>query len=173
MTTIEIIFSVISGIISSIIIGVFLHFREERRWGKVKKHFMSHLRTHPSMTQYYIVSILNIEVIDDEDQLIENKDLIETINLMPIRNEQYKELARIFRSIRDKVETLRAQALVIPTFSSEDFHSVDTDLRVIDSYLQKVTFYIPIEEDDPEYHELHKDLKKSLISMLTPTPNIN
>lgn len=162
----EIIVSIVSGIISSIIIGQYILYRDERRWKKTKQFFVSKISGKPYLASYAILSVLKIDPIDYDDTMRTNEDITEEIFAREITSKQYEQLAFSFKAIINDIEIMRAQALALPTFKPDDFHKVDKNLELLRTFTRNAHFFLPIEEEDPEKLELNDSLKKALVALL-------
>lgn len=158
----EALFSLLTGIISAFIYSLILIQWEKKKWQRTRKEFLSKIKGERYLANYEILNILDIDPITDEDGLLDKDDVADIIRDLPITDEQYKYLDKRLRMTVDNVERLRAQALSISTFIPDDFHKIDSELKVLEDYI--FTFFMsqPLRENQ----EMEEKLKDRLISIV-------
>ncbi|MBI2054646.1 MAG: hypothetical protein HYT39_00910 [Candidatus Sungbacteria bacterium] len=162
----EFLLSVISGVISSIIIGFFLYYKDKNRWGKTRKLFLSKMLGQIHLARYEILKILDIEPADYDKEIANSAEEIHNeimgLDIVPV---QYESLARSFRLIEENIERFRAQALSIPTFTSSDFHSIDDGMKPLREYTFSYYFFKPLDKHRDEREKLEKKLKEKICAI--------
>ena len=149
-----------SAVAYSLIQGAFNYFR----WQKTKRYFTTEIRNATLFVSYHFSNVLDIDVIytDEfgEEIFLWDDDFIEEIKSIPVTERQYKQINQILKSTRDRIQTLRKEALSVPIFVAPDFHAVDDFLRDLDNFL---SFYSWI---DVVGEEADKRLKEKLAEIL-------
>lgn len=172
----DLIFALITGIASafmySLIQGLYLYFR----WIRTRRFFLSEIGGTITYLDYYVMSILDINPIYDNefeaDHLMTHEEYILEIEGMSISSKQYERLNNALKYTRDKIEKVRKEALTIPTFSSNDFHAVDKFIMKISMFLSSYSWLCQ-EVTKPDISD---KLKRKLIDILNiaeenPFPN--
>lgn len=150
-----------SAVIYSLIQGCYRYFQ----WSRTKYFFTWEIRTSMTYMDYYVATILDIETIYTEygeEHLITHEEFIAEVESVQISKGQYKKLNHIIKNTKSKIETLRKEALSVPTFTSPDFHAVDKFLIELNNLLS----YYSWVEDDSDDSSVDRRLKGKLVSIL-------
>jgi|GEM_PF-4714432 len=159
-----------SAIIYSVIQEVFLYFR----WIKTRRFLLSEISSKILTLSTSILDILDINPIYDNgletDHLMSNEEFISKIETLDIDCQQYEQINNAFTNISNKIKNARKEALVIPTFSSKDFHLVDRIIMKIGDFTSSYYWLHDeienSENDAVENKEINNDLKRKLIDII-------
>lgn len=158
--------SIVSGLVASGFTGALLVFREQFRWRRTRNLFLGKISGEIHLAGYEIIRILDIDVTyEDAESPKPEEEIIGEIMRSDVSADQFGKLDHYFRLCMEKIERLRAQALAIPTFTSEDFHHVDADLQVLRSYTSAHYFFTPLDGVDEETPKLKKALQEKLVEI--------
>lgn len=168
MSFTELVSSTISGVVASLIISVFIYWKDRRLWQKTKRFFVSKISGEVALARYYVLNVLDIEPTDESGEKPKPLDEIhEEILGLSINPKQFEVLYKYFKNIRQTVEKIRAQALAIPTFTPTDFHGIDEELKPLADYCFSYYFLTPLEEleDSGERKGAEQRLKERIVAV--------
>jgi deoxyhypusine synthase len=115
---------------------------------------------------YYVTNILDINPIYDTefetDHLMTHDEFISEIQNIVISQKQYERLNNALKHTRDKIEKARKEALLMPTFTSKDFHAVDKFVMEISMFLSSYSWL----NEEIFKPEISDKLKNKLIRIL-------
>jgi hypothetical protein len=157
----DILFSLLTGIVSAFAYSVIQLVWQKHNWQKTKKYFESKIHGQRYLSNYEILNTLQIDPTDGNDGPRSDEEIIEEILDMKINDKQFDRLYRAFRMAIENMERYRAQALAIPVFTPEDFHQVDKELGLLGDYAFAYGFCRPIDE----HPEMKDKLKERLIAI--------
>ncbi|MDP2683736.1 MAG: hypothetical protein Q8P20_01640 [bacterium] len=151
-----------SAFVYSMIQGLYLYFR----WVRTRRFFLSEIKGSIMYLDYYVTTILNINPIYETefetDHLMTHEEFISEIQNIVIDKEQFERLNNALKHTREKIEKARKEALLIPTFTSRDFHAVDKFVMEISMFLSSYSWL----NEEISKSEISDKLKNKLIKIL-------
>ncbi|MBS1586012.1 MAG: hypothetical protein JSS82_10765 [Bacteroidetes bacterium] len=166
MTITEVFSSIITGVISSILVVVILGWRDQKKWNRTKRLFLSKMNGTMHLANYDILTVLNINpTYEDTDTPKSFSEICDEVLTSIVSEKKFAILAQQFENIIKNIENLRAQALIIPTYMPKDYHSIDKSISILKSYTSAHYFYQPLDEKEDEREELEQSLKEKIVAI--------
>lgn len=162
----ETVFALITGIVSAVMYSFIQACYSYLTWNRTRGFFLQSISGTKTLIGYNTSIILGIDVIyetKEGERLVSHEEFIDIIESKDIKPDQFERLNKVISATKDKIESLRKEALSIPTFSSRDFHAVDRFIMELGNFNSAYYFFVEELNDDPT---LSDSLKEKLIVIL-------
>lgn len=159
----EIAFAIVTGLVSagaySAIESLYSYFR----WQRTRRYFLFRIRGSMSFISSELMTILEIDPIYltqyDIGHVVSDEEFVAAIEKTDILDEQWDKINKLITATAEFIDRTRKEALLIPTYSANDFHKVDSLVSDLWSFTQAYS-WLHDEMDDPK---VKGRLKKMLV----------
>lgn len=162
----DIIIALLTGVVSAFIYSAIQQVISYFQWEKTRNYYISEIRNAAVLINYYILDILNIDSIYDDgfesDHLITNEELMQEIDDVNIDGEQLKKLNKALKYTSQKIRMIRKDALLVPIFSSKDFHMADRIINEINRFTSSYSWL----SEEIEKKDVSDRFKSKLIDII-------
>lgn len=132
----QILFSLLTGITSAFFYSLVENYLLESKWRKTKDYFEKKIISEIESISFLISITLDMEKTLSSTGVESRVDVIEIeINKKNFTLEEFKSLENGLEIFTKKVEILRKEALLLPTFTSNNFHSVDELVKQCENFV--------------------------------------
>ncbi|NTV44330.1 MAG: hypothetical protein HGA67_01365 [Candidatus Yonathbacteria bacterium] len=165
---IEMLISILSGLVSSFLFSIFFYFYEKNRWGKAQKYFQRKNKDIDASVTITILECLNIDPLDDREDTLKSPDtILEEIGELYITDNQLYALYRRLFEIQKKMESLHTLTLQMPFANPKDLSLFENREKILHNFLLSAYFSLPFRTDDTkeEIEKMRKTLSHEIASI--------
>ena len=161
----DITLAIITGIASAFMYSFIQSTYSYFQWMRTRDFFLSNIRSKMIFVRYHIMLILDVSPVYDEEESDlprSDEEIRDEISSMNISSIQYEKINKNLKNLKNTIQDLRKDALAIPTFTSQDFHSVDSFIFELDRFLSAYSW----QSDYISNLDTNNNLRKQLLIVI-------